>query len=142
MADRDDYEPDEQDQSEVFDEDNFDTADAGSETNEFKTLEEIPDVFDVTSAVGDSGDEDDLDPDEVLALEGIEPTSEDRDDGEAAAFDDGPETDARSSEVDLVYTGLMRNVKGAQASAAHWEARRLSEDDLDALGYQGQEPAK
>jgi hypothetical protein len=29
----------------------------------------------------------------------------------------------------------MRNQRGAQASAAHWEARRLSDDDIEDLGY-------
>ena len=38
-------------------------------------------------------------------------------------------------EVELVYTGLMRNARGAQASAAHWEAKRLSDDDIADLGY-------
>lgn len=38
-------------------------------------------------------------------------------------------------EIELVYGGLMRNVRGAQASAAHWEARSLSDDDIEALGY-------
>ena len=40
-----------------------------------------------------------------------------------------------NDEVELVYTGLMRNIKGAQASAAHWEAKRLPDDDIDDLGY-------
>ena len=38
-------------------------------------------------------------------------------------------------EVELVYSGLMRNSRGAQASAAHWEAKRLSDDDIEDLGY-------
>jgi len=38
-------------------------------------------------------------------------------------------------EVELIYSGLMRNARGAQASAAHWEAKRLSDDDIDDLGY-------
>ncbi|MNU01803.1 hypothetical protein D3C72_2453160 [compost metagenome] len=38
-------------------------------------------------------------------------------------------------EVELVYAGLMRNQRGAQASAAHWEAKRLSDDDIEDLGY-------
>jgi hypothetical protein len=43
--------------------------------------------------------------------------------------------DPNPGDVELVYSGLMRNVKGAQASAAHWEARRLSDDDIEDLGY-------
>ena len=38
-------------------------------------------------------------------------------------------------EVELVYSGLMRNARGAQASAAHWEAKTLSDDDIAGLGY-------
>ena len=38
-------------------------------------------------------------------------------------------------EVELVYSGLMENARGAQASAAHWEAKRLSDDDIADLGY-------
>lgn len=38
-------------------------------------------------------------------------------------------------EVELLYVGLMRNMRGAQASAAHWEAKRLSDDDIADLGY-------
>jgi hypothetical protein len=49
---------------------------------------------------------------------------------------DGESTDGRGpDEVDLVYSGLMRNVGGAQASAAHWEAKTLSDDDIAGLGY-------
>ena len=49
-------------------------------------------------------------------------------DGESAG-DRGPD------EVELVYSGLMRNARGAQASAAHWEAKTLSDDDIADLGY-------
>ena len=59
MPDIDDY-SDDQEQSEVFDEDNFDEADAGAPTNEFKTFEELPAVLDVTTADGDA-DEDESD---------------------------------------------------------------------------------
>lgn len=46
-------------------------------------------------------------------------------------------------EVELIYSGLMRNVRGAQASAAHWEAKRLSDDDIADLGYgPDQEPGR
>ena len=38
-------------------------------------------------------------------------------------------------EVELVYAGLMENERGAQASAAHWEAKNLSDDDIADLGY-------
>ncbi|WP_333590479.1 hypothetical protein [Brevundimonas sp.] len=46
-------------------------------------------------------------------------------------------------EVELLYVGLMRNMRGAQASAAHWEAKRLSDDDIADLGYgPDQEPSR
>lgn len=150
MAGTEPYEPDEQDQSEVFDEDNFDDSPPGSDTSEFRTLEELPEVLDVTSAAGDEADEDldDLDPDELdaeLAADGVEPDAdplygvEDPTLEVSDADGDGPSS---GSEIELVYTGLMRDVKGAQGSAAHWESRRLADDDLDALGYQGQEPTE
>lgn len=49
---------------------------------------------------------------------------------------DGESTGGRGpDEVEFVYTGLMRNVRGAQASAVHWEAKTLSDDDIAGLGY-------
>ena len=45
------------------------------------------------------------------------------------------EVGSAPDEVELVYAGLMRNQRGAQASAAHWEAKRLSDDDIEDLGY-------
>ncbi len=133
--------PDEQDQSELFDEDNFDPADAGAPTNEFRTFEELPEVLDVTSAEGDADveefDEDDLDLDDELSAEGVEPDADGRF-GEGAARvgeqDLGTDESGRA-EIELVYSGLMEDVRGAQASAAHWEAKRLSDDDIEDLGY-------
>ncbi|MBN8528481.1 MAG: hypothetical protein J0M36_04525 [Caulobacterales bacterium] len=49
--------------------------------------------------------------------------------------DDDSANRAGEGEVELIYSGLMRNARGAQASAAHWEAKRLSDDDIDDLGY-------
>lgn len=132
---------DEQDQSEAFDEDNFDPADVGAPTNEFRTFEEMPDVLDITSADGDADeedfDEDDLDLDEALSAEGVEPGADPLFGADAARVSDQDlGADARGEdEVELVYSGLMEDVKGAQASAAHWEARRLSDDDIAELGY-------
>ena len=132
---------DEQDQSEVFDEDNFDPADAGAPTNEFKTFEELPDVLDVTQAEGDADDEefdeDDLDLDEELSAEGVEPDADPLFGADAARVSDqdlGADQPGED-EVELVYAGLMEDVKGAQASAAHWESKRLSDDDIEDLGY-------
>ncbi|HEY0600508.1 hypothetical protein [Brevundimonas sp.] len=135
---------DDQEQSEVFDEDNFDEADAGAPTNEFKTFEELPDVLDVTSADGD-GDEEDLDDidieDEVtdsLSASGIEPEADELygvDGTRLTEIDSGGGDLQTHDEVELVYAGLMEDVRGAQASAAHWEAKRLSDDDIADLGY-------
>lgn len=106
--------PDEQDQSETFDETHIDDEGDG---------DILPDqadpVLDVTQKQGDAGEEDD-DADEIQTLQRVDP--------------DG-RVDSRSDEVELVYDGLMRNRRGAQASAAHWEARRLDDDDIEALGY-------
>jgi hypothetical protein len=136
------YQADEQDQSEVFDEDNFDAVDAGGPTNDFKTLEELPDVLDVTSAVGDGDeedfDEDDLDLDDTLAADGVEPEADELYGTESPRLTEiDSESDglAGEDEVELVYVGLMEDVKGAQSSAAHWEAKRLSDDDIADLGY-------
>jgi hypothetical protein len=137
-----DYEPDEQDQSEVFDEDNLDPTDPGRVTNEFKTFEELPDVIDVTSAAGDADeedfDEDDIDLDETLSAEGVEPEADPLfgvDSPRVADSDADSDNLRASDEVELVYAGLMEDVKGAQASAAHWEAKRLSDEDIEDLGY-------
>lgn len=135
---------DDQEQSEVFDEDNFDEADAGAPTNEFKTFEEIPDVLDVTSADGD-GDEEDLDDldieadvGESLSASGVEPEADELygvDGTRLTEIDAGGGDLQTHDEVELVYSGLMREARGAQASAAHWEAKRLSDDDIADLGY-------
>jgi hypothetical protein len=106
--------PDEQDQSETFDETHIDDEGDG---------DILPDqadpVFDVTQKKGDAGEEDD-DLDEIQTLQRSDP--------------DG-RVDSRPDEIELVYDGLMRNRRGAQGSAAHWEARRLADDDIEALGY-------
>lgn len=98
-------------------------------------------VLDVTRAQGD-GDEtvfgtDDADPDEASGAGGVEA---DADallgvDGEPLNRADDPARASGPDEIELVYAGLMEDVRGAQASAAHWEARRLSDDDIAALGY-------
>jgi len=106
--------PDDQDQSETFDETHIDDEGEG---------DVLPDqadpVLDVTQKEGDAGEEDD-DLDEIQTLQRADP------DGRVGS---------RPDEIELVYDGLMRNRRGAQASAAHWEARRLDDDDIEALGY-------
>lgn len=111
-----DFERDEQDQSEVFDETHLDDEGDGE-----LLLDELDDVLDVTQAEGD-GDED-----EPAEAEASLP-----DDLDAEDEDDALQT---ADEVELVYAGLMRNQRGAQASAAHWEARALADDDIEDLGY-------
>ncbi len=142
MPDIDDNGPDDQDFSEVLDEDNFDEADAGAPTNEFKTFEELPDVLDVTQADGDADedefDEDDLDGEDALSASGVEPEADPLygvDGAPLTEIDAGGGDIATHDEVELVYAGLMEDVQGAQASAAHWEAKRLSDDDISDLGY-------
>lgn len=146
MADIDDT-PDEQDQSEAFDEDNFDALEGGAETNEFRTFEDLPEVEDVTRSAGDDDEDADPDPDPLfdenadiddeLGLEGVEGDADERfDAGEERLAAEGDDDEAAAEdEVELVYDGLLENARGAQASAAHWEAKSLSDDDIDDLGY-------
>lgn len=109
--------PDEQDQSETFDETHIDDEGDGD-----ILPDEADDVLDVTQKEGDAG-EDDEDENDLVDLAAL-------DDDDL----DGP-VEAGPDEVELVYDGLMRNRRGAQSSAAHWEARRLDDDDIEALGY-------
>lgn len=146
MPEIDDNGPDDQDFSEVFDEDNFDEADGGAPTNEFKTFEELPEVLDVTRAEGDAEEETDedleadadLDIDDELTATGVEPEADPLygvDSPRVTEIDAGGGELRTHDEIELVYTGLMEDVRGAQASAAHWEAKRLSDDDIADLGY-------
>ena len=129
------------DQSEAFDEDNSDVSETGGVTNEYKTFEEMPDVLDVTSADGDDDeedfDEDDLNLDDALGADGVEPEADalyGADGSRLNEMDLGAD-EPGEGEVELVYSGLMEDARGAQASAAHWEAKSLSDDDIEALGY-------
>jgi hypothetical protein len=137
MPDLNDY-SDDQEQSETFDETHLDDEGDG----EF-LLDEADPVLDVTQADGDADEEDfdedaEVDPDETMGSAGMEA------DADALLGVDGErltEIDAESAgqrgenEVELVYSGLMENERGAQASAAHWEAKTLSDDDIAGLGY-------
>lgn len=106
--------PDEQDQSETFDETHIDDEGDGN-----VLPDEADPVPDLTQKDGDAiADEDDIEDRQA------------RDVGTPGVVDP-----ASPDEVELVYDGLMRNRRGAQASAAHWEARRLDDDDIEALGY-------
>ncbi|MGH6979273.1 MAG: hypothetical protein ACRED4_08290 [Brevundimonas sp.] len=128
---------DDQEQSEVFDETHLDDEGDG----EF-LLDEADPVLDVTQADGDADaeefDEDDIEIDDQLALDGIEREADALlgVDGERVNQSDADSNGLESpDEIELVYSGLMENERGAQASAAHWEARRLSDDDIEDLGY-------
>lgn len=128
---------DDQEQSETFDETHLDDEGDG----EF-LLDEADPVLDVTQADGDADeeefDEDDISIDDQLALDGIEREADALlgVDGERINQSDADSNGLESpDEVELVYSGLMENERGAQASAAHWEARRLSDDDIEDLGY-------
>ena len=138
MPQLDDYQ-DDQEQSEVFDETHLDDEGEGD-----IMLDEADPVLDVTQADGDADEEeydeneevDDLD--DELGASGIEAEADALRgvDGERLTEIDGESNGQRGvDEVELVYSGLMENARGAQASAAHWEAKRLSDDDIADLGY-------
>ena len=137
MPQLDDY-SDDQEQSEVFDETHIDDEGDGD-----VLLDEADPVLDVTQADGDADeeeaeDEEISDLDEELGASGIEAEADALlgVDGERMTEIDGESANLQGhDEVELVYSGLMRNSRGAQASAAHWEAKRLSDDDISDLGY-------
>lgn len=129
---------DDQEQSEVYDETHIDDEGDGD-----VLLDETGPVLDVTRMAGD-GDEDEFDEDgeddqdEVRASTGIEAEADallSMDGARLTEIDGESAGDHAPDEVELVYSGLMRNARGAQSSAAHWEAKRLSDDDIAGLGY-------
>ncbi|HWQ85734.1 hypothetical protein [Brevundimonas sp.] len=129
---------DDQEQSEVYDETHIDDEGDGD-----ILPDEADPVLDVTQADGDADEEEfdedaEEDLDEIQGASGIEAEADALlgVDGERLTEIDGESAGGRGAdEVELVYTGLMRNVRGAQASAAHWEAKNLSDDDIADLGY-------
>lgn len=128
---------DAQDQAEIYDETHVDDEGEGD-----VSFDEADDVLDVTQAEGDADDEpfdeDDQALDEMLALDGVEAEADALlgvDSMRISEVDADGEVGSAPDEVELVYAGLMRNQRGAQASAAHWEAKRLSDDDIEDLGY-------
>ena len=128
---------DAQDQAEIYDETHLDDEGEGD-----VSLDEADDVLDVTQADGDADDEpfdeDDQSLDHMLALDGVEAEADallGLDSPRISEIDVDGEVASAPDEVELVYAGLMRNQRGAQASAAHWEAKRLSDDDIEDLGY-------
>ncbi len=132
-----DFDTDAQDQAEVYDETHLDDDGDGD-----LSFDEAEDVLDVTQMDGDADaepfDEDDPDLDAELALDGIEAEADALlgvDSVRLSQADGDGAMTSGADEVELVYAGLMRNQRGAQASAAHWEAKRLSDDDIEDLGY-------
>lgn len=132
-----DFDADGQDQAEVYDETHLDDEGDGD-----LSFDEADDVLDVTQLDGDADpepfDEDDADLEGDLALDGMEAEADALLGVDSVRLNETDGDDAPASgadEVELVYAGLMRNQRGAQASAAHWEARRLSDDDIEDLGY-------
>lgn len=161
---------DDQDQSEVFDEDNYDLQDAASST-ERRTFEEMPDVLDVTAAAGDEDDDEaligeELDDEEIVQLEADQQDADTEDDDLQARMPEGVHGDSErpteaaeilldeeagldaadrrsdpggGDEVEMVYAGGMDNFAEGQANPSALEAERLADDDIEALGYAGDE---
>ena len=133
-----------QDQSEVFDEDNQNLADAGGRTSEMRTFEELPDVYDATSAVGDSDDDagligEDLEDDEIIELEADSDATDIEDDELAArmpeAFDDDSLGQEDIEEVRLAEESDLDaredDDEDTEADAASDEVELLFEGDLN-----------
>jgi hypothetical protein len=155
--------PDEQDQSEVFDEDNneLEAQRYGGRDNE-QTFEDLPDVLDLTQATGDADDDeadigdemddaeivarardnddddDDLEDDDLVRGEEVE-LDEEEDLTDLADGEDPDETDgvdrADPDEVELEYVGDLNDVAAAASAAQALEADSLSDADLRELDY-------
>ena len=132
-----DFDSDDQAGAEVFDETHLDDEGDGD-----FLLDEADRILDVTQAEGDADaedfDEDEDDLDDVLGASGVEAEADALlgVDGERVnRLEDEAGGASGADEIELVYAGLMEDARGAQASAAHWEAKRLSDDDIAALGY-------
>jgi len=145
-----DADPDPQDRAEVEDETHL------SDDAEFATLEEAPDVYDATEREGDRRDEEafaadaaDLDPD-LLDEEQAEDDEREQgaDDYEPevewaeAAGDDGSEARGAVEEAlpaddieGLDKVGDADSVEGGEDDFTNFQSSRLSDADLDALGY-------
>lgn len=144
--------PDPQDRAEVEDETHL-TEDA----DEFVTLDEAPDTYDATRREGDEDDSDalavdaaDLDP---AALDEEQVTDDELDDRPdeyqpevewAEAAGDG-EADAAVEEVEdalsaddiegLDEVGDADTVEGGEDDFTNFQSKRLSDADLEAMGY-------
>jgi|SRR5436190_2569506 hypothetical protein len=124
-----------QDGAEVFDEDNQNLENGG----DMRTLEELPDVLDVTHAAGDDNDEDaligeELDDDEIIALEADSAEADDEDDDLSGRMAEGSEVDDDIDEVR--FDGETRyDVQGdndyVRNDAASERAMRRANNDVD-----------
>lgn len=141
--------PDPQDRAEVEDETHL-TEDA----DEFATLEEAPDAYDATQRLGDDNPEAAL----VADAADIDPDALDEDQVEEAELEDGPddyepevewaeasgddEADAAVEDAlpaddieGLNEVADADQVEGGEDDFTNFQSKRLSDADLDALGY-------
>lgn len=125
-------ETDPQDTAEIYDETHLDDEGEGD-----ALLDELEDVYDATRGDGSLPHLSRLTPHEGRAEDARRALEAEADNllGQRTEADADDDPAVADSEIELVYTGLMRNQRGAQGSAAHWEARRLSDQDISALGY-------
>lgn len=136
---------DDQDQSELFDEDNFDPSSDGLDRHQRRTFEETPEVLDLTRADGDADDDEaligeELDDDEIIEIE-LEQADADLDEDlemeeASAALEETSGRFGGGDEVELIDAGDLNNVNvRRQRDLSALEASSLSDDDLEALGY-------
>ncbi len=140
-----------QDQAEVLDEDNVIGAGDDIPPAEMRTFENNPNVRAETAAEGDADDEagliaEQLDDDEIVALErdgldGFSVTGDD--DPMVRASERGAPAPQDEDEVSLIDAGDMDEAPGTdRADIARYESSRVSDQDLDDLGYgDGEEQA-
>jgi len=139
---RQDLDGDEQDQSEVFDEENFEAADPGFDFGDMKTFEENPEVLDLTARLGDADDDEaliaeELDDDDIIELE-LE--AEEVDDaaleGQADIEDSDQGVLDLEGEVEFLDAGGLNEVSvRALKENRYFESNRLDDDDIEDLGY-------
>src|SRR5437588_3501360 len=141
---------DPQDVAETLDETNYDL---NEERNEMRTFEELPDVLDVTQAVGDRDDDeglaldadefsedaiddDDLEDDNELDYHAA--TDEHEDDLDGLGPEDGYDEDRlpiRDNIEGLDEVGDADTVEGGEDDVSDFQAKALSDADLEGMGY-------
>ena len=156
VPDTPEFSSDGQDMAEVWDEDNQ-APDSLRMSNDELNFDTNPDVYDATHAVGDDDDDDaligdDLDDEDIVELS-LEEESADLEDDPYASRDqvgfhvqdgdDEPSEEdleeelmsASSEDVELQDAGDLNNAAHAEGSAKRFEASRLSDEEIDRLGY-------